>query len=127
MDRGGPTRALGLLHRQPGELEPELIGVVDPAVRPGGPDDSRDEVGQGVVLLLTGTQRLLRLPALGLLPLLDRCRHVLRRGVAVFGLLRQRSQADRLQSGRDVGTELAGRRRLLLQDLPQHLGACSPR
>src|SRR5262249_48900713 len=41
---------------QSGVLEPEAVGVVDPAVRPGGPDDARNEVGQGAVLRLAGAQ-----------------------------------------------------------------------
>src|SRR4029077_17453950 len=56
MKGGGPPRALGLLERHAGEVEPELVGVIDPAVRAGGPDDSGDEVGQGAVLLFAGAQ-----------------------------------------------------------------------
>jgi hypothetical protein len=61
VEHAGPARTPGLLQRHAGEGQPELVGVVDRAVGPGGPDDSRDEVGQRMVLLLTGAQGLPRL------------------------------------------------------------------
>src|SRR5262249_55713296 len=56
VDGGYPLPAAGLLQPQAGVAGPELVDVIDPAVGPGGPDDGRDEVGQGTITFFAGAQ-----------------------------------------------------------------------
>src|SRR5262249_2019464 len=51
-----PARAQGLFERHPREFKPELVGVVDPAVCSGSPDDSRNEISERPVLFLAGAE-----------------------------------------------------------------------
>src|SRR5262249_9331908 len=61
VEHDSPPGTHGLFHRQAGVVQPELVGIVDPAIRPRCPHDAGNKVGQGAILRFTGAKRLARL------------------------------------------------------------------